>query len=508
MLRQAVMHGTPQPESFAIALAKGAVVRNAATLEALCLRMTERVQLGSDFAVFRRKLAIMIGMLLENWPTDETKGSVETWATLSSLTTYVGTRALAGLTTYVGTRALAGLTTLEPLSTDAIVCLVVAGEVNLLEKLVNVGVRITDRSRLFILACSYGHAKVAQWLATGVSDTTEGFYTAVRCGHLEVVDLLWRECRTKLKIRPDFFSRTIVQPHILQWCLDKVLPLPLPRGQTLLDLADGRLVVHFAERGLEDIVRRILDHTKNDRFSQKVLDHAIRAGQCGVVKMILERNSSIDRSNVTWLVLAVESNHLPMVNLLLQSGCTVTSGAIQAAIRQKKGALWIMMEHCPTMLREALQHAVQLDCVESVKLLLQRKPDNLNEALASACGYGAETEPCRGMKVISLLLQAGARVNQQPDMKFSPLYLAVISMSRPRVSLLLEYGADIHAEQDAALHLACQQEDLDMMKLLLEHGAFRSQTTWFGIWTAYDAKWPNQGKKRPRSPHFYDSPIL
>lgn len=74
------------------------------------------------------------------------------------------------------------------------------------------------------------------------------------------------------------------------------------------------------------------------------------------------------------------------------------------------------------------------------------------------------------------LIEKGANTNapaKNPS-KVTPLHAACASSNMDMVTLLLQNGADVHAEQDqgiTALHSAVHNKHLPLVKLLVEHGA-------------------------------------
>jgi ankyrin repeat protein len=81
--------------------------------------------------------------------------------------------------------------------------------------------------------------------------------------------------------------------------------------------------------------------------------------------------------------------------------------------------------------------------------------------LIEACSRGDVTE-------VKLLLENGADVHADVD---RALRTAVISNKSEVVKLLLEKGADVHAADSYAIRTACYYGYLEITKLLVEHGA-------------------------------------
>jgi hypothetical protein len=78
------------------------------------------------------------------------------------------------------------------------------------------------------------------------------------------------------------------------------------------------------------------------------------------------------------------------------------------------------------------------------------------------------------VKIVELLLQAGADPNQLDENRGRPLNYAVKKCLHPIVDLLLDHGAEIGAQEKTgrtALHSAAAGNHLDIVKLLVSRGA-------------------------------------
>ena len=111
---------------------------------------------------------------------------------------------------------------------------------------------------------------------------------------------------------------------------------------------------------------------------------------------------------------------------------------------------------------KSLGIAAYNDHLEIVKILLENADISiLNTALIVVCKYGF-------LKIIKLLIDKGADIHANNDMV---LRTAVGSGYLELVQLLLDNGADIHAHNDNALQRAICDGNLKIIKLLLENGA-------------------------------------
>ena len=89
-------------------------------------------------------------------------------------------------------------------------------------------------------------------------------------------------------------------------------------------------------------------------------------------------------------------------------------------------------------------------------------------------------DPQGGLRVAELLLECGARVNTRREANFTPLHVACHFGKLEIVRLLLNHGADANAETVEGLKLLhqvsfgpyeCQEDGVRIAELLLKHGA-------------------------------------
>ena len=87
--------------------------------------------------------------------------------------------------------------------------------------------------------------------------------------------------------------------------------------------------------------------------------------------------------------------------------------------------------------------------------------------------FDAASKP--NSKVLELLIQNGAKVNQRNDQTVTPIHYAANGNSTNNVKILLHYGANPNAEikpfHETPLLLAVWNRNVEMVKLLLENGA-------------------------------------
>ncbi len=114
--------------------------------------------------------------------------------------------------------------------------------------------------------------------------------------------------------------------------------------------------------------------------------------------------------------------------------------------------------------------------IEVVQEILDASPEQVNawapdgfQPLGLACFFGHTP-------LVELLLARGAEVNSpsRNALRVQPLNSAVAAQNLDIARLLLEHGADANARQGedfTPLHAAAQNGQIEMIHLLLEHGA-------------------------------------
>ena len=181
----------------------------------------------------------------------------------------------------------------------------------------------------------------------------------------------------------------------------------------------------------------------------------------------------------TALMTCARTGSVDAVDALLTHGANVNA---KEELRGQTPLMWAIAEQHVDVVRVLIEHGADVHArSRSHKVLMDR---------GGGTGYygkSSSEEPVeRGentpllfaarqgsVECAELLVNAGADVNETAPEGVSVLVVAAHSGHRKLVAFLLEKGADINADKAGytALHAATLRGDLDMVKLLLAHGA-------------------------------------
>lgn len=227
-----------------------------------------------------------------------------------------------------------------------------------------------------------------------------------------------------------------------------------------------------------------------ESIAEKLFQSAILAGDLSTVKALLRMGLQPNKQVIqdeygrrpSPLLLACESNDIELARCLIKAGADVNGVNVTA-------------NNTETPLITAIQNSDS----ELVSLLLEKgaqanRPDLLNfQPLIEAVEF-------RNIETVQLLLSAGAEVKSKRDSHYTALHAAIYTEepdfsnqehTLQLVKLLLKAGVDINASlrQDSetpgtycgmtALEMAACAGFLDIIKLLLSHGAEMTDATLF-----------------------------
>ena len=223
-----------------------------------------------------------------------------------------------------------------------------------------------------------------------------------------------------------------------------------------------------ADKGCVDLARRLLDSGASllarDRLGFCPLSRAAASGQAELVALFLERGAAIDATSIdgsTALYQAAETGRLPIVRQLVEGGAnfrlpgrTGITPLAAAAYMGSEPIVELLIEKgadpnaVDNTQKTAIVYAAGKGFSGIVRLLLDHGVD-VNAryghdltALMWTAGYTAEAGVNDVVKVLTLLVERGARLDDQDDRGRTALMIAAELNHEAAVDLLLGRGAD------------------------------------------------------------------
>jgi ankyrin repeat protein len=251
-------------------------------------------------------------------------------------------------------------------------------------------------------------------------------------------------------------------------------------------LGGGKTVLyHAVEKGYEKVAMVLLDKgadSKNTGGTLPILELAVRSNMIHVVKHVLDAGANPDiRTNEGFNLaeIAVYKGYPEVLELLLSKKAGVKLDyAVLWAIRDGKGkAVPVLLKYGanPNVLSQqgdpALWLAVSGNQEEAIEALLKNKaiPNVYSERLGNtALGLAAYIG---NIRVVQMLVDAGAKVDEQDRFGVTPLGYAALAAKFDTVQYLLSKGANkAHIDKQSRtvmdLATASQASGVDKEKIL------------------------------------------
>lgn len=240
----------------------------------------------------------------------------------------------------------------------------------------------------------------------------------------------------------------------------------IERGATTLEV--NAMLFSAAEKGCEPLAKKLLDAGASlearDRLGYNPLARAAKSGQKEIVALFLDRGAPIDARNLegaTALYVAAENGRLPIVRQLVDRGANIELAG-RSGITPLSAAAYMGSEPIVELLIEKGADPKMMDTTEKaaiiyaagrgfpdiVELLLDHGIDvnarygNELTVLMWAAGYSDEAGTQDMSKVITLLLDRGAGIDDQDNRGRTPLMIASELNHTIAVELLMARGAD------------------------------------------------------------------
>jgi ankyrin repeat protein len=338
------------------------------------------------------------------------------------------------------------------------------------------------------VAASDGDLKLVQLLLDwGASDILGAMDVASEEGHIQLVQVLLRIGQVRGALSSGSYERMALKAgvrcgdiqfvrHLLECHIEADAPAVEddPQWTTALQVA--------ARWGHKDIAQLLM------RFGADVnapahgyggitaLQGAARNGDVDIVKLLLRAGADVNASpsvlGRTALETALLYNHLEIAKLFLESGVNLYDQAqstLQYAVElgDPLETVQLLLDHMTEYhdvhLKVSASDAIWEENIELVRLLLERgvldKPSGLRDAIGNS-----------DLELVELLLYYGADVNDIPCLDAFALEIAASSGKLEIMDLLLRHGANAR-EKARALQAAAYENQIEMARLLLSSQA-------------------------------------
>jgi ankyrin repeat protein len=235
-----------------------------------------------------------------------------------------------------------------------------------------------------------------------------------------------------------------------------------------------------ADKNCVDVATRLLDGGASvdarDRFGARPLSHAARFGHLPMVDLLLSRGAPIDARNLagaTALFFAADGNHTAIAQRLIDRGANVNLAGrsnvtpVSAAAYRGNDAIVESLlargadDRAPDQTgKTPIVYAAASARVEIVARLLKRDIDvnarypNDLTLLMWASGPDESAPEPQAIKVVQLLLDAGARIDDRDGRGRTALMIAAEGGHAGIASLLLARGADPSLQDKAGKRAA------------------------------------------------------
>ena len=292
-------------------------------------------------------------------------------------------------------------------------------------------------------------------------------------GHARIVKELWKYANM---FRRDQNGRNILHLAVLG---AKKQTSEAQNLTLVKQLLEGRIGIHAKDRfertalhiaashGQQGIVKHLIDHGADPNAgsgtSETPLHLAVESGDEGMMRLLLSKGANVNvggRDDEGPLCSAIAEGHEDIVKCLLERmGADVNAMSRQhrtpvhkAIESNQKGILKILLEH-------GAQQSWKAE--NSTALIEATKNENIS-LIQIVLEYGADTE---------------GKGTQNLDDGMTALHIAILSKRMDIVKLLLQHGASTASQNESGetpLHLAVKYGSKDMVKLVLQYGGYRN----------------------------------
>ena len=191
-----------------------------------------------------------------------------------------------------------------------------------------------------------------------------------------------------------------------------------------------------------------------------ILEYAVMGGINELVDLLLKKGANPTIYTGEWLSLidlAASFGHLDTIKLLMKNQ------ACKNDFNHDNSLIAAAINGFPEVVKYLIEQGKDIESVEDFH---DEKGPTLGFTALRAAVQEGETE------TVELLCEMGANVNAEGD--DTPLYCAAAEGYLDIVKILIDYGAYVNKAVEygtTPLHIACCWEQYDVAKYLLEHGA-------------------------------------
>lgn len=271
-------------------------------------------------------------------------------------------------------------------------------------------------------------------------------------------------------------------PEIVQLFLDAGCPVSIRHGSR------GTPLFLAARHGNEEALSILLQHGADVHVSAgehlSPLIAACRGSSLRIVKLLLDAGTELNVPNASQTALheAAERPDLDIMRLLISNGADPNAHGgtygtpLKGAIQSRELESFQFMLDCGADINERgstsyrpVDQAIFGGNIVAAERLLQLSAEFTTDALKEALYYHKKEH------LVPLLLERGADPNATvQEEEGNLLQFSIMRSSTQSIKMLLEAGADVDAVEGrygTALQAACVRKDIEMVHLVLEHGA-------------------------------------
>jgi ankyrin repeat protein len=200
-----------------------------------------------------------------------------------------------------------------------------------------------------------------------------------------------------------------------------------------------------------------IKHEVATAYSHNRLIAAICTEDIQQVKSLLDKGAQVntqEEDGITPLAVAVIYGNAEIIQLLVHNGAAFNDATYYL--------LYMAQQFGYTYIMPLLKTYMRAERISKFKqsVLADGNHDRLIEAICS-----------ENLERVEALLATGVDVNAPNDNNLTPLQVAIGCENQEMVTLLLHKGADIHAGLVLLRTIQMQMGDIQLVKILLEHGA-------------------------------------